>query len=289
PIQQVHARFLHLHHIPRKKGPQGSRAKVLSELRETQRNTQLAAGFPTDFGYDGHSLPLTFARTQGLLPPALVESCIEYFFNNFYPTEPVLQRQRAQEAVVGMDRSTEAYCMIVALCAYIMIQGNHKPDVNVLPRQEMAHMSNVDIGHVLLEESVHVRQGYQYRENPTYMSVLTSYFYQGCYFGLARETTAWTYLREASTQAQLLGMHDGGTYKYDPLNKLSKRVLYWQLFIAESTALILQVQTQLSEAVPAYFERTEAQEVQIRTTQQWLRSSMWQLGVSQGLISNVNY
>ncbi|KAA8614530.1 C6 zinc finger domain containing protein [Pyrenophora tritici-repentis] len=334
--------------IPQKKGPKGSRAKVLSELRETQRNAQLAAGFPTDLGYDGRSLPSTFARTQGLLPPALVESCIEYFFNNVYPTEPVLHRQRAQEAAVGMDRSTEAYCMIVALCAYVMIQGNHKPHVNVLPRQEMAHMSNVGIGHVLLEESVRVRQGYDHRENPTHMSVLTSYFYHGCYFGLARENTAWTYLREATTQAQLLGMHDEETYKHDPLDVSRKRVLYWLLFIAERTyalhkrrpitlhptihtpsldevpsdrpiavglelminmfkiiddnfinlwnrvhnthasaAWIAQVQTQLSEAVPAYFECTEAQEVQIRITQHWLRSQAWQLSVSQGLVSSV--
>lgn len=219
--------------IPQKKGPKGSRAKVLSELRETQRNAQLAAGFPTDLGFDGRSLPATFARTQGLLPPALVESCIEYFFNHVYPSEPVLHRQRAQEAAVGMDRSTESYCMIVALCAYVMIQANHKPPVSVLPRPEMAHMSNVGVGHILLEESVRVRQGYDHRENPTHMSVLTSWFYSGCYFGLARENTAWTYLREATTQAQLLGMHDEETYKHDPLDVSRKRVLYWLLFIAE--------------------------------------------------------
>jgi hypothetical protein len=132
-----------------------------------------------------------------------------------------------------MDRSTEAYCMVVALCAYVMIQANHKPPVNVLPRPEMAHMSNIGIGHVLLEESVRVRQGYDHRENPSQMSVLTSWFYSGCYFGLARENTAWAYLREATTQAQLLGMHDEETYKHDPLDISRKRVLYWLLFIAE--------------------------------------------------------
>jgi hypothetical protein len=110
-----------------------------------------------------------------------------------------------------MDRSTEAYYMVVALCAYVMIQANHKPPFNVLPRPEMAHMSNVGIGHVLLEESVRVRQGYNHRENPTHMSVLTSWFYSGCYFELVRENTAWTYLRDATTQAQLLGMHDEET------------------------------------------------------------------------------
>ncbi|RYN15871.1 hypothetical protein AA0115_g12720, partial [Alternaria tenuissima] len=156
-------------------------------------------------------------------------------------------------------------------------------------------------------------------------------------------------LRDATTQAQLLGMHDEETYKHDPLDISRKRVLYWLLFIAERTyalhkhrpitlhptihppsldevlsdrpiavglelminmfkviddtfinlwnwvhnthasaAWITQVHTQLSEAVPAYFECTEVQEVQIRITQQWLRSQAWQLSVRQGLVSSVS-
>ncbi|KAH8621231.1 hypothetical protein IG631_24081 [Alternaria alternata] len=335
--------------IPQKKGPKGSRAKVLSELRETQRNAQLAAGFPTDLGFDGRTLSSTFARTPGLMLPALVESCTGYFFAHVYPSEPVLHRQRAQEAAVGMDYSTETYCMVIALCAYVMIRANHKPLVSVLPRPEMAPMSNVGIGLILLEESVRVRQGYVHQESPTHYSVLTSWFYSGCYFRLARENIAWTYLREATTQAQLPRMHDEETYQHDPLDVFSKRVLYWLLFIAERTyavhkhrtislhptirppsmdevssdqtisielevminmfkiidnrfvnlwnrvpnthasaAWITQVQVQLLEAVPAYFECTEAQEVQIRITQQWLRSQAWQLSNDQILVSSVS-
>lgn len=53
-------------------------------------------------------------------------------------------------------------------------------------------------------------------------------------------------------------------------------------------AWITQLQTQLSEAVPAYLECTEAQAVLIRVTQQWLRAQAWQLCVCQGLISSVS-
>lgn len=52
-------------------------------------------------------------------------------------------------------------------------------------------------------------------------------------------------------------------------------------------AWIAQLQTQISEAVPAYLECTEAQAVLIRITQQWLRAQAWQLCVSQGLVSSV--
>ncbi|KAJ4329647.1 hypothetical protein N0V87_010688 [Didymella glomerata] len=132
-----------------------------------------------------------------------------------------------------MDNSVEAYSMIVALCAYVIIQANMKVEPSVLERHEMAHMSNAQFGHILLEESIRVRRSYDYRENPTALTVLTSWLYFGCYFGLAKENTAWTYLREATTHAQLLGMHDEESYKYDPLDTARKRVLYWLLFIAE--------------------------------------------------------
>jgi len=55
-----------------------------------------------------------------------------------------------------------------------------------------------------------------------------------------------------------------------------------------SASWISQVQTQLSGAVPTYFECTEVQKVQIRITQQWLQSQAWQLSVRQGLVSSVS-
>jgi hypothetical protein len=56
-----------------------------------------------------------------------------------------------------------------------------------------------------------------------------------------------------------------------------------------SAAWIIQVQTQLSEAVPKFLECTRVQEVQIRMTQQWLLSLIWQLSVRQGLVSSASY
>lgn len=52
-------------------------------------------------------------------------------------------------------------------------------------------------------------------------------------------------------------------------------------------AWISQLQTQLSKAVPAYLDCTEAQAVMIRVTQQWLKAQAWQLCVCQGLVSSV--
>jgi len=246
-----------------------------------------------------------------------------------------------------MEHSTEDYCMIAALCAYVMIQSNMTVPPALLQRPELAQMTNVSIGHVLLEESVAARKALNYVEKPTHLSVLTSWFYYGCYFGLGKDNSAWSYLREATTQAQLLGMHDEEIYKSDPLDISRRRVLYWLLLNAERThalhkhrpitlyptihppsldevpsdrpvsmgleslielykpiddtfislwnkvqthanlTWISQLQSQLSEALPAYLECTEVQAVDLRITRQWLRTMVWQLCVSQGLVSSV--
>lgn len=104
---------------------------------------------------------------------------------------------------------------------------------NLLPRPEMAQLSNVSMGHVLLEEAVKVRKGFEYLETPTHTSLLTSWFFYGCFFGLGKDNTAWSYLREATTQAHLLGLHEEETHKNDPLDVSRRRVLYWLLLVAE--------------------------------------------------------
>lgn len=48
-----------------------------------------------------------------------------------------------------------------------------------------------------------------------------------------------------------------------------------------------QLQNQLTEALPAYFDCTESQAADLRITQQWLRTMLWQLCVSQGLVSSM--
>ncbi|KAF2867219.1 hypothetical protein BDV95DRAFT_631340 [Massariosphaeria phaeospora] len=333
--------------IPQKKGPKGSRAKVLSELRETQRHTYFPTGFPSDLGFEANTLPNSFARTPGLLPLGLVESCIHFFFSTVYLSQPILHRQHAQDIVTNIEQSTEAYCMIAALCAYVMIQSNMTVPPNLLPRPEFIHMSNISVGHVLLEESVRVRKGFDYLDDPTHLSVITSWLYYGCYSALGRDNTAWSFLREATTQAQLMGLHDEETYKNDPLDMSRRRTLYWLLFVAERThalhkhrpitlyptihlpsleegpsdraiatglsllinmfrpvddifvglwnkvhtqanpGRIAQLQARLSEVLPGYLECTEPQAVELRVTQQWLRMMVWQLCVSQGLVSSV--
>ena len=49
---------------------------------------------------------------------------------------------------------------------------------------------------------------------------------------------------------------------------------------------LARLQQQLSEALPVYLEGTEAQVVDLRISQQWLRTMVWQVAMSYGFLSS---
>lgn len=118
--------------------------------------------------------------------------------------------------------------MILTFCAYVMIQTDTEILFNPFARSEM-----VRTGHALLGESCRLKGLYDYRQNPTHRTVLASWFSYACCLELGESSAAWSHLREATTQALLLGLHDEATYRLDPGGAPQKRALYWLLFVAE--------------------------------------------------------
>lgn len=346
-----------------KKGPKGSRAKVLSELRDTQQRQSQPPGSYHDPGFDSRSMSPTLSRNTTLLTPVLVNDCVEFFFANLYPTHPILHRHRLAQTIMSMEQSAEAYCMVAALCSWILIQSNMSVPKTGL-HAEASQLLKTDLGQLLLEEAIRVRKSYGFIETPTRLSVTTSYFLYTCYYCLDQHNSAWFYLREATTLAQSLGMHDEETYKIgDFIETSRRRRLFWILFINERYVnwcayvipqltlarvyalrrhrpLTLQatiqlpssgedptetipltgfvhlinlykpfdntffglwnkvrtgclpswlalLQNQLSSALPAYLEGSETQVVDLRTSQQWLRTMVWQLAISHGFVSSI--
>ncbi|TKA71511.1 hypothetical protein B0A49_06877 [Cryomyces minteri] len=334
--------------IPQKKGPKGSRAKVISELRENQRQSQLVAKAQQHaFGFDSPPLSPAFSRTGGLLCMDTITSCVDYFFAHMYPTQPILHRIRVGETIGQMDTSIEAYCLVTSLCAYMMIQPNMSLPANLLPDGEMGPGASTALGNAVLQEALRVRKGYNYVESPTVWSVITSFFFFGSFFCLDKHNTAWFHLREATTLAELIGMHEEATYSTGDIAESSRtRRLYWLLFVTErayalqrhrpltlhatiglpridedpaetvelsgfihlvnlfnpfddtfvglwnkartgcTTEWLARLQDQLANAMPAYLESTESQAVDLRTSQQWLRTMVWQLSISHGFLSS---
>jgi hypothetical protein len=174
------------------------------------------------------------ARTPGLLTPEILDSCVEYFFSNIYPTQPILHRGRVQQAIAAMDHSIEAYCKMVSLCAYVLFQPNMVLQSSARPAGDFAQNSNVGLAHVLLEEAIRVRKGYEFTEAPTILTVFTSFFIFSSYFCTDRQNAAWVYLRQATTLAHIMGMHEEETYKSDDfVDSSRKRRLFWVLFMTE--------------------------------------------------------
>jgi hypothetical protein len=219
--------------VPQKKGPKGSRAKVLSELRENQRQSQLGAG-QYEYGISGSISPAAFARTPGLVTPQIINVCVEYFFNHLYPTLPILHRNKVQQTIIAMNQSIEAYCQMVSLCAYMLFQPNMVLPPHTHLNGDLGQASTISLAHVLLDETIRVRKCYEFSENPTIFTVYTSFFIFSCYFCLDRQNAAWVYLRQAMTLAHVMGLHDEISYKSDDfVDSSRKRRLFWVLFMTE--------------------------------------------------------
>jgi hypothetical protein len=231
--------------IPQKKGPKGSRAKVISELREQNRQSVISSKAHARLlglnAAHGLSSPPpcapSLAPTPGLLTQELVAACVDFFFANMYPTLPILHRGKLEAQARFADRDLDTYCLLTSLCAFMMIQPGMPVPGDPLGLDSMPG-ANVMSGTMLMEETIRCRKGYDHLEAPTLGSLTTSYFLFGCYFGLDIHTKAWFHLREATTLACILGMNKEETYMtYDVIDSSRRRRLYWLLFVTERYVL----------------------------------------------------
>ena len=323
-------------------GPKGSRAKVISELRETQRQSQLASHC---HGLDSPPGSPAFARRSGLLSIEIITASVDFFFANLYPTQPILSRRAVGEAIGQMETNPEAYCLIASLCGYMLIQPNMELEPSLFESIELQPQSKDHLGRLLMQEAMRVRKGFNWVEVPSVWSVITSFFFFGSHFCLELHGTAWFHLREATTLALTMGMDEEAAYQMPDLALSScKRRLYWLLLVTErayaiqqhrplslhatielpaiddeeavelsgflhlvhlfrplddtfiglwnkartgcTTAWLAQIQQQLSDALPMYLQSTEIQAVDLKCSQQWLRTMVWQLSISHGFLSS---
>ncbi|KAI0884158.1 fungal-specific transcription factor domain-containing protein [Annulohypoxylon maeteangense] len=220
--------------IPQKKGPKGSRAKVISELRETQRQTSLSAKVQSRLnGLSSPQCSPTLQPTPGLLASEMAKECIEFFFANMYPIMPILHRQRLEQQSMYLEQSLDTYCLITSLCAWMMFQpGMNVPGAD--PLLEHLPGANIASGMVLIEETIRVRKGCDYQESPSLNTLCTSYFLFCSHYALDMHDKAWFYLREATTLAHIIGMNKEENYlQYDNIEASRRRRLYWLLFVTE--------------------------------------------------------
>ncbi|RBQ82984.1 hypothetical protein VDGD_04640 [Verticillium dahliae] len=220
--------------IPQKKGPKGSRAKVISELRETQRQTSLTAKVHNRMnGIPSPPEPMGGAPTPGMLSPELVKDCLDFYFANLYEKAPVLDRRRIEQQLPYMEQNRDTYCLLTALCGFMVVQpGMALPlgDYNL----DMYPGADLAASQVLLEECLRVRRGHDYLDSPTLDTLATSFFIFAIYQSIELHDKAWFYLREATTMVHLSGMNKEETYgQWDAAESSRRRRLYWLFFVLE--------------------------------------------------------
>ena len=300
---------------------------------------------------------------------------------------PILHKKQVDTFLQTMGHSTETRCLVTALCAFMLIQPGIAPHVQTM-EEPTPSTTNPKMGAALMDEVVRLRKSYDYIENPTVHTIITSFFLFGSCFGLNKHNAGWCHLREATALAQILGMQDENTYLFsDPLESARNRRLFWLLFVTErfapllfflffflfcpdttseglflildevfsnqghllishqlrayalqkhrpltlhatinlptvdqetstsingfihlvniyrpfddtfiglwnksrtdcSTYWLAQLQRQLTEALPAYLDTTESQAADLRTSQQWLRTMVWQLSITNDFLSS---
>ena len=223
--------------VPQKKGPKGSRAKVISELRETQRQTSLYARIQNRVSGLTHgpsTNPVTAGPSPGMVTSELVKECTEFFFAHMYETTPILCRQKLDQQSMFMEQSRDAYCLVTALCALVMLQPGMTMPASDPYNLDMMACSNMVASQLLLEEAHRVRVGHEWFVAPTLNSIATSYLFFACYHATELHDRAWFFLREASTMMHMAGMHKEETYmEWDAVEASRRRRLYWLVLATE--------------------------------------------------------
>ncbi len=131
----------------------------------------------------------------------------------------------------------EVYCMIASLCAFIMVQPGMNLSVSGVMGESYEGeppQSRYGYASTLIEDLLRVRKGFDYVEHPTLLTVQTSFFLFSSYFSLEKQNACWFHLREASTIAQIMGMHEEPTYlSGDRVVNLYRRRTYWLILVTE--------------------------------------------------------
>ena len=168
------------------------------------------------------------------LPPESFIPYVELFFEHMYPIMPILDRKYYIDSGVLSSHSAlpaEQYLLLCALSAMTIVQLEATPQIpyiNGNPGDSAA------AAEVFAKECLRERRNVEYVENPTNLTVMTSFFLF-CYYGnLEKSERAWYYLQEALSFAQVIELDSEIKLKaLESMESQWQRRLFWLLFVTE--------------------------------------------------------
>lgn len=188
-------------------------------------------------GFDTVTPPLSppSSHKSEIVDQQLVSRCIESFFVELYPTIPIFEKGALLNRAKNMSTSIDNYCLVTSLCAFVLTQpGLRVNDDDSSGGSRLTAQEGQILGKATFEEAVRIRKLSSFVERPNSDAVVTAFLLFGCCFCLDKHSTAWFYLREAATLAEIIGMDEESYYlSTNTTPGIKERRLFWMIFITE--------------------------------------------------------
>jgi len=221
---------------------------------QDQSNMQNLTGptpFPTDFSaQEANGLP-SFSDGDIIRRPQLLEYAnswpaevdeasllpwLDSYFKRLSPIVPVLSHIAVYEAMLlGRHRSDrDLGAMILSMCSIVMIQAVYT--------EEAAHLDErTKTAKLWMQHSARMRSTWDFGQDPTIETILTSFFLFGCLFSNGQQRAAWHQLRLAVDMSCQIGLDQPDVYLLKTKQEREQRIrIYLSLAVTERYGFHIQ-------------------------------------------------
>lgn len=155
------------------------------------------------------------------------------FFEQMFVIMPVIDRAIYLDPAFYINSalwSAELYSFMCAICAATIVQLQVNHNMPELPPLHPLKATD----DFFADECLRERRTFDYIEDPSTLSVMTSFFLFAYFGNHEKHGKAWHYLQETIAFAENLDMDDEKSYlNLEPSEAQWRRRLYWLLFITE--------------------------------------------------------
>jgi hypothetical protein len=159
---------------------------------------------------------------------------VQLFFEHLNFIMPVVDKNLFLDA--GMyspthHLPTDIYAFLCALCAATIVQLDAAIQV---PQFESLPGRPAEASDMFIQECLETRTRFDYIDNPSTLTVMTSFFVFAYYGNQEKSEKAWHFLQESISFTEVMNMDDeNALVELEPLEAQWRRRLYWLLFITE--------------------------------------------------------
>lgn len=179
--------------------------------------------------------------TRGLNFEAVLNQCIDLFFEYLYPLTPLVHEPSFRDSLayfVPSDRAPHlekcadsAFTLITAVCA----EAGFLLPKDIFPNGETVADVFLQASRSCLAEYLETDL-----ENPNASSITIRYFHSNCVHASGKPKFSWHIFGEATRLAQVMRLHDESSYEgLYPIEAEMRRRVFWIVYMGDKSAAIL--------------------------------------------------